>query len=115
MPNIKKFEAHYCNALESIEGVKNINTSLEVFILGNCKKLIKYQELESCKKLEKIILSNCGDIPNLKWLTQLKNLKHFSFWNTKLIDGDTSPCFGIDYVAFKNHKHYNHKEEEFVK
>lgn len=113
LTNLKKFEMNYCNALKSLEGIKNIGSSLEVLILENCKKLAQYDDIEHCKLLEKIILTNCGDIPSLKWLSMLKKIKHFSFWNTKLTDGDTSPCFGIDYVAFMNAKHYNHKETEF--
>lgn len=111
--NLKKIEAHYCNSLNSLRGIKNISLNLNAIILDNCKKLTNYNDLGDCKKLEKIILSNCGEIPSLKWLKELKRVKHFSFWNTRLYDGNTNPCFGIDYVSFKNAKHYNHKEEEF--
>ena len=90
-----------------------MNSSLEVLILDSCKKVKEYSDLENCKNLKKIVLSNCGDIPTLKWLLKLHKVKYFSFWDTKLVDGDTSPCFNIDYVSFKNAKHYNHKEKEF--
>jgi hypothetical protein len=113
LPNLRKFEAHYCSALESIEGIENSAKHLEILTVDFCKKLIDYNKLKECSKLEKIILGNCGEIKTLKWLNNLKNVKHFSFWNTKLLDGDTSPCFGIDYVNFKNEKHYSYKVEEF--
>lgn len=111
--NLKIFEAHYCKSLESIEGVKSWREPLETLILDYCKKLSNYEELSYCKNLSKIILGDCGDIPTLKWLIPLKNVKYFSFWGTKLIDGDTSPCSGIDFVNFKNLKHYNNKKEVF--
>jgi hypothetical protein len=113
LPNLRKFEAHYSSTLESVEGIKKISPNLKILIIDFCKKLNKYDELQECLKLEKIILGNCGQIATLKWLKYLKNLSHFSFWNTKLVDGDTSPCFGVEYVNFKNEKHYNHKVEEF--
>lgn len=111
---LNQFEAHYCNSLESLKGISTIKENLMVLNLDYCKKLVNYEELQNCKKLEKLIIGDCGDLLTIKWLNRLKNIKHFSFWGTKLVDGDTSPCFGIDYVSFKDLKHYNHKENEFI-
>jgi hypothetical protein len=113
IPNLKKLEGHYCSKLESLLGIENLSHSLTTLILDYCGKLIQYDSLNNCKKLQKIILGDCGDLPTLDWLIDLKNVKHFSFWNTKLKDGNVNPCFGIDYVSFKNSKIYNHKIEEF--
>lgn len=113
LSNLKEFEGHYCNSLKSTNGIENFSSNLKFLILDHCKKLTKYNDLENAQNLEKIILGSSGDIPSLDWLKKLKKVKHFSFWNTKLLDGDTSPCFGIDYVSFQNQKHYNHKAEEF--
>jgi hypothetical protein len=113
LKSLKEFEGHYCNSLDTLKGIKDTGKNLEVLVLDYCRKLTNYDELKFCKELKKIILGNSGDIPSLNWLNELKEVKHFSFWNTKLIDGDTSSCFGIEYVSFKNQKHYNHKEEEF--
>jgi hypothetical protein len=110
--NLREFEGHYCNALETVRGIDNFSNSLNVLILDYCRKLTSYEDLRYAKNLNKLILGDCGDIQNIKWLKDLKNMKHFSFWNTKLIDGDTSPCIGIDYVSFKNQKHYNYKKED---
>lgn len=115
LSNLKEFEGHYCNSLKTINGIENFSSSLKILILDYCRKLTQYNDLKNAKNLEKIILGSSGDIPSLDWLTKLKKVKHFSFWNTKLLDGDTSPCFGIDYVSFQSQKHYNHKAEEFSK
>ena len=111
--NLKSFECYYCSSLESLSGISSISENIEIIILDYCSKLSNYEELGSCKQLNKIILGNCGNIKTLKWLNKLKKVKHFSFWGTKLIDGDVSPCFGIDFVSFKDAKNYNHKLKEF--
>lgn len=113
LSNLKEFEGHYCNSLASINGIENFSSSLKILILDYCRKLTQYNNLKNAQNLEKIILGSSGDIPSLGWLKKIKKVKHFSFWNTKLLDGDTSPCFGIDYVSFQNQKHYHHKAEEF--
>jgi hypothetical protein len=112
--HLEEFQAHYCNSLKSLNGIKYISDSLEILILDYCRKLDDYDEIKVCTKLNKLVLGDCGPIPTLKWLSQLSNVKHFSFYGTKLVDGDTSPCLTIDFVSFQNEKHYNHKIEEFT-
>ncbi|MBP1165007.1 MULTISPECIES: hypothetical protein [unclassified Chryseobacterium] len=113
LSKLKIFEGHYCSQLSTLKGLENICENLEILILDYCRKLIQYNELKNCLNLEKLILGDCGDIPDLKWIKLLKKLKHFSFYNTKLMDGNVNPCFGIQYVSFKDNKNYNHRIEEF--
>ena len=115
LPNLKKLECHNSNLLESTRGIESVSIHLNTLVFDYCKKLSSYQNIETCSQLEKIILGNCGSLPTVEWVKSLKKLKHFSFYNTLLLDGDTSPCFGIKYVSFKNNKNYNHKVEEFRK
>jgi hypothetical protein len=110
--DLREFEGHYCNALETVKGIEKFSKNLNVIILDYCRKLTSYEDLKFAENIEKLILGNSGDIANLLWLKNLKKIKHFTFVNTKLTDGDTSPCFGIDYIGFKNQKHYNYKEED---
>lgn len=112
LTNLKILEAHNCRDLESLDGIEQFNSSLRSLIIDHSKNLTKYNKLSYCGELERVIISHCGNIPNLKWLVNLKKLKHFSFWETKLDDGDVSLCKGIDYVSFKNSKNYNYKIEE---
>jgi hypothetical protein len=112
---LKTFEAYHCRTLRSLIGLKDFADNLEELTLDYCKKIVDYESLEYGKNLKKIILGDCGDLPNLNWLRNLKNVKHFSFYNTKLLDGDVSPCFGIQYVSFRNSKNYNYKIEDFRK
>ncbi len=112
--NLRSLEGHNCKNLFSLDGLRNVSSNLNILVLDNCKKLTDYKELECCQQLEKIIIGDCGDIPHLKWIRDLKKVKHFSFWGTSVIDGDISPCIGIEYVSFKNSKKYNYKMEDFI-
>ncbi|UKB82734.1 hypothetical protein LF887_17170 [Chryseobacterium sp. MEBOG06] len=111
--NLKSFEGHYCSKLTSLDGLRGISDHLQSFILGSCGNLTNYDDLTYCKNLEKIILTRCGDMESLDWLKSLKKVKHFTFMNTKVLDGDVSLCSGIKYVAFTNSRNYNHKMEDF--
>lgn len=113
--NLKQFEGHYCSALESVKGIDQFCNNLNILILDYCKKLTTYEDLKHAVYINKIILGDCGDMQNLKWLKELKQMNHISFWNTNIVDGDITPCIGIDYVAFNNKRHYNLKEEYFNK
>jgi hypothetical protein len=107
------FEAHHCSSLSSLKGIEAISSNLATLILDYCKKLTEYDSIQSCRNLSKLILGDCGDIPALVWLNKLPQLKYFSFYNTKVANGDISPCIGIDYVSFKNNKIYNMRQEDF--
>lgn len=111
--NIKQFEAYYCSKLKSLKGLERVSTTIDTLILENCKNILDFESLSQCLKMKKIILTKCGDIPNLKWLVPMKELKMLTFSGTNILDGDLSYCFGIDYVYFKNSKHYNHRVEDF--
>lgn len=112
---LKKIEMYHCKGLRSVKGIETFKDTIEILILDYCRNLADYENLKFCKHLKKLILGDCGDIPSLNWLGSLKELKHFSFYNTKLIDGDLTSCLGIDYVSFRNSRTYNYKAEDFIK
>jgi len=112
--NLREFEGYYCNSLVSLKGIDKFSKTLNVLVLDYCRKLTFYNSLENLVNLEKLIIGDCGDIPDIQWINNLKRINHFSFWNTKLLDGDTSPCLGIEYVSFKNQKYFNYKLEDII-
>lgn len=113
LSELKEFEAHYCNALESVNGITGFSNNLIKVVFDNCKKLKYYEGLRFALNIEVLIMTNCGDIPSLFWLNDLKKLKLLNFFNTKLVDGDTSFCLPIDEVIFKNQNYYNFKQVDF--
>ena len=110
---IEQFEAYYCSKLESIKALEGVSKHLNTLILENCKNVKDFDRLRTCSEMEKMILTKCGEIPNLKWLKSMKKLKMFTFLDTHITDGDLSNCMGIHYVYFRNSKNYNHRVEEF--
>ncbi|RIW11838.1 hypothetical protein D0X99_20195 [Algoriphagus lacus] len=113
LSELKEFEVHYCNALESVNGITGFSNNLIKVVFDNCKKLKYYEGLRFALNIEVLIMTNCGDIPSLFWLSDLKKLKLLNFFNTKLVDGDTSFCLPIDEVIFKNQNYYNFKQVDF--
>ena len=58
LTNLKKFEAHYCNSIQSLSGLENFGSNLEIIILDHCKKVDNFKAILSCSKLRKLIFCN---------------------------------------------------------
>jgi hypothetical protein len=113
---ITNLELSYLKKLESIKGIDCLRDTLLTLEIENCSKIERINGFESLYALNKLGLNNCKEIESLKPIENLKKLKWLDFWgNTKISDGDMSPCIGIDKVAFENRKHYNYKNEEIDK
>jgi hypothetical protein len=110
---VNQLEAYYCPRLLSLSGLKEIKEHLKILIIENAKNLLDFEDLWECENLEKIILTNCGTIPSLKNMPKLKKLKMFTFHNTTIEDGDLANLLNVEYVYFKNQKHYNLKLKDF--
>ncbi len=110
--NLKKFEGHYLNKLESLEELIKYNKSIESIILSHCKKIQDFSTLNKGTALKKIILSACGSIENISFIDGIQNLEFFSFVGTIIIDGDISYCKRLKYTGFDNKKHYNFTMEQ---
>ncbi|MGM0924055.1 MAG: leucine-rich repeat domain-containing protein [Bacillota bacterium] len=108
---LKSLGLYYLKNLHCINEI--ILTNVQELIIENCKKIGNIQEIKAAKELEKIILSDCGEIDSLKFILGMKKLKFLSFVGTNILDGDISPCIGLEYVGFINKKHYSHKYNFF--
>ena len=104
--------AHVRN-IETLEGLES--SSLKCLEIDTCKKITDFEKIARLHNLEKLILSNCGKIPTLKFISKMKNLKFLSFVNSEIIDGELSYCLELDYVGFNNKRHYTHTFEQFEK
>jgi hypothetical protein len=115
LKNLESFEASYLSKLTSLNGIESLKLHLKSLILKVCKKLRDYdQSLAKMHRLEKLILSDCGELDNINFLRKLNNLKFFSFVNTNIKDGNLLPLIEqkLDYAGFDDKKHYSHKMKQ---
>jgi protein phosphatase 1 regulatory subunit 7 len=99
--------------LHHLDELEKISDSLTVLVFVGCKRIENFEYLAYLKKLKVLKFDNCGNIPNIKFIEQMPYLKAFAFVDAIIVDGDLSPCIGLEYVGFFNKKHYSHKFEDF--
>jgi hypothetical protein len=102
--------------LPSLAGLEALE-NLEELDINTCRKIGAINEVGALKKLRKLFINNCGDIESLKPISSLENLEVVLFTeSTNILDGDLSYLKGKEKlvnVAYRNRKHYSHKNEEF--
>lgn len=113
--NLKRIHLYGLSKLISIRELKKLSKSLLDLEIDKCKKITDYDTLVSLDNLQKIIISESGQMESIRFVQSLKKLKFISFWGTNVLDGKISYCKGIDYVGFDNKRHYDTKAEEFKK
>jgi hypothetical protein len=111
-PNLRKLELNYLRNLEYIDEIEKNASTLKSIAFDTCSKIKNHDYVSCLKELESLIFSKCGNIENLQFLKLLPKLKHFSFVDSTILDGDLTPCIGIEYVGFLDKKHYNRKFKE---
>ncbi|MFB7142238.1 hypothetical protein ACFCYN_21665 [Gottfriedia sp. NPDC056225] len=111
--NLSKIEFHYLSKLEDIKNIHTFSNKLKELRMENCKRIIFEDYLSCLKELEALALVKCGNLSSIKFIRNMNKLRDFIFPGTDVLDGDVSPCFGLEYVHFTNKKHFNHKENEF--
>ena len=109
MPLGEKIESYYCRNIESLKGIDNVAKTLKRVMIENSKKLLDYEAISKCTKLESIVFSKCGDIPSLSLISSLTQVRHFVILGTNVIDGNISQLLNIEKVAITNKSHYNYK------
>lgn len=109
---LTKLELSYLRNLINIEALQGLSNTLTELEMENCKKIEGYEVLGNLKSVEWLKLVGCADIPNLSFIKQMPSLKKISFVDTNIVDGDLSPCVGLDFVGFMNKRHYSHKFEQ---
>lgn len=109
--NLKKlneFEIYRASKLERIgklEGLKNTLNKLEI---ETCKNILDIESTAGLQNLEILKMINCGELDNIQFIKEISSLKEFIFIDTNILDGDLSPCIGLEYTGFNDKKHYSH-------
>ncbi|RNC88524.1 MAG: hypothetical protein ED555_12860 [Allomuricauda sp.] len=113
-PNLRRLETHYCTKLESLDGIQNAS-KIEFLHINQSKKLRIDEQLLKLKNIKVLCLNSCGDLENLEFLSNFKELIDFRFVDTKVKSGDLNPIIehpSIRTVGFINKRNFNMKEAE---
>ncbi|MBC8061545.1 MAG: hypothetical protein H7Y18_12890 [Clostridiaceae bacterium] len=113
LKDLKKLMIAYAPKLKDIYDIGKAN--LREIEFAKTRKIEDYHLFGNIEYLRKIILDNCADIKDIKWISNLRNLDFFSFVETNIVDGDLNPLLDLPelrYVGYLNKKHYNFRMEE---
>jgi protein phosphatase 1 regulatory subunit 7 len=97
--------------LHCIDELNKISDSLTVLVVEGCKKIENFEFVACLSKLKVLKFVNCGNISNISFIKQMSNLRAFVFVDSNIVDGNLSPCVGLEYAGFLNKKHYSIKRE----
>ena len=115
LTHLEEFEAYYLTKLENLTNIDAVSKTLNSLTLDHCKKIHDFEQaLGSLTNLQKLILGDCGDLKNLKFVNELEKLNFFSFVGTNVRDGDLSLLLKrkFEHVGFDDKRHYSHKMKE---
>lgn len=98
--------------LTNIEAMQHLSVNLTKLQLEFVKNIQDFSPIGKVQSLEYLSLSACGDIPSIRFTKHLPNLKTLIFADSVVLDGDVSPCIGLEYVYFTENKHYSHRLKE---
>ncbi len=111
--NLQELELYGLRKLETL-GLSKKNANLVKLDIESCKKIHDLEKIAELGKLENLNLTHLGEIIDVKFVRNLKHLRHFNFLDTIVLDGDLYPCENIRYVQFLNRRHYTHSNDDFM-
>ncbi|MEC0282077.1 hypothetical protein [Terribacillus saccharophilus] len=110
--DLQELELYGLRKLETL-GLSKKNANLVKLDIESCKKIHDSEKIAELGKLENLNLTHLGEIRDVKFVRNLKHLRHFTFLDTIVLDGDLYPCENIRYVQFLNRRHYTHSNDDF--
>ena len=113
IPLLSKIELNYMSKFETIDEIEKNEHTLKTLRFDSCKKIKNHEYVSGLKALEWLAFDSCSDIPSIGFIRELPKLKRFTFVDTNIVDGDLSPCVGLEHVGFANKRHYSHTSEDF--
>ena len=116
LETVQSLSLGYCPKLEDYSFLSHCR-SLSYLELQRCKNFSPdFEELlGSLELLQKLLLSDCGSIPSVRFVSKLPNLKVFTFWGTTVLDGDLKPCLSLEYASTDSKRSYNLKDKDLPK
>jgi hypothetical protein len=100
MPQLEHIGISYNLKMESIKWLEDNNSLISV-ALQNCKNIKDWEKIGSLKKIEKLIIENCGELPTLSFLQRLTNIKEIRIIGTTSIkDGKIKEIMKIPQLNY---------------
>ncbi len=99
-------------ALTDIEAIRYLSENLTKLQIEAAKKIQDFSPIGKIQSLESLSLNDCGTIPSIRFTKHLPRLRSLVFAESTIVDGDVSPCIGLEYVYFTEKKHYSHRLKE---
>lgn len=97
----------------SLTKEENQNVS-EVWIEG-CNNIEDLSDLHQLSEVRKLVLTQVGQVPSIQFITKMKQLTYFAFLESEIVDGDLTPCLGVNDVQFDEKAWYSHSNASFRK
>ena len=98
--------------LTDIGAIQYLTQNLRKLQIDLVKNIQDFSPIGKIQSLEFLSLNACGDILSIRFTKQLPNLKTLIFADSVVVDGDVSPCIGLETVSFTENEHYSHRLEE---
>lgn len=98
--------------LTNIEAIQQLSENLTKLQIEFVKNIQDFSPIGKVQSLQYLSLNACGAIPSIRFTEQLPYLKTLIFADSTVMDGDVSPCIGLEYVYFTENKHYSHRLKE---
>lgn len=114
LESLETLGLYYLRSFSSLQDIKYLSGSLKVLDIENSKKIGDFNPIVNLKCLEVLNMRGCGEIQSIQFVSQLSGLKMLAFDGSTIVDGNLSPCEGIEHVYFNQKKHYTHKLKEYT-
>ncbi|QES88764.1 leucine-rich repeat domain-containing protein [Rhizosphaericola mali] len=108
LKKMENLELNYCNKLLKLGHLEGCKYNLTQLLIDHCKNIENYEYVKLLNALKILAFNNCGSISSIQFIKEMSNLKDFRFVGTSVIDGDLTPCVGLEHVGFFDKKHYSH-------
>ncbi len=97
-----------------IENTLNATSRLTLvsLLFDHCKSIKNHDYVIQLQHLNTLAYNDAGALLSIKFIRKIKSLKSFRFVGTDVVDGDITPCIGLEYAGFSNKKHFSHTMQQ---
>lgn len=117
-PHLESLDLSYVPKLSSIEDIQYAKL-LRLLSIFNAKKINNYSKIGELKNVETLRICDSGNIQDINFISNMNNLKSFSFAGSNVVDGNLYPILNhnpmLEFIGFNNKRHYSHSWENICR